>query len=152
MNCEPYRFFCLYFCCGSLEKRKRNWIVCDRTTKDEVCDNLHQLSTFFKFWFYPYADVLALYIHFPSFVKKTQAYYSGEIWTHDLCNSKAVSYQLEHRESTKYTVLTHIGVRVKPKLIFFINNASFTSNKLLRYPLPKHRIQTASSSQAISVV
>ena len=28
--------------------------------------------------------------------KKSQACYLGGIWTHDLCNSRAVSYQLDH--------------------------------------------------------
>ena len=30
--------------------------------------------------------------------KKSQAFYSGGIRTHDLCNSRAVSYQLDHRD------------------------------------------------------
>ena len=36
---------------------------------------------------------------YPSSVKKkSQAYYSSGIRTHDLCNSRAVSYQLDHRD------------------------------------------------------
>ena len=47
----------------------------------------------------------------------------------------------------------HIGVWVnKPKLIFFIPDANLTSIISLRYPLPKHRIRTASSYRATSVV
>ena len=30
--------------------------------------------------------------------QKSPSYYLGWIWTHDLCNSRAVSYQLDHRD------------------------------------------------------
>ena len=76
----------------------------------------------------------------PSLVKTTsQAYYSGWIRTHDPCDSRAVSYQLDYlpgsnpvrvicmryffhmtRESTEYLVLTHIGVRVNKKIYIYI--------------------------------
>ena len=34
----------------------------------------------------------------PSSVKKNHPYYLGGIRTHDLCNSRAVSYQLDYRD------------------------------------------------------
>ena len=43
---------------------------------------------------------VALYTqYFPRVLwKKSQAFYSGGIRTHDPCNSRAVSYQLDHRD------------------------------------------------------
>ena len=53
-----------------------------------------------NFGFYPYTDVfLALYTQYflESCEKISQACYSGGIRTHDPCNSRAVSYQLDYR-------------------------------------------------------
>ena len=55
-------------------------------------------------------------------------------------------------EYYEYTVLTHIGVWVKTKINIFYPDANLTSIISLRYPLPKHRIRTASSYQATLVV
>ena len=86
--------------------------------------------------------VCIVYIVFPEFCKQTitGVLLSG-MRTHNLCNSRALSYQLDHRdclvdrnsffhrahERTEYTVLTHIGVWVNTNMnkttIFFVTQA-----------------------------
>ena len=54
------------------------------------------------------------------------------IFLPELCGKKNHGHitQVFHRtrESTEYTVLTHIGAWVKKQLIFFIPDANLTSN------------------------
>ena len=57
------------------------------------------------------------------------------------------------RESTEYTVLhTSVYMGKNQQIIFFIHDANLTSIKSFAVPAAKHRIRTASSYRAISVV
>ena len=78
---------------------------------------------------------VALYTqYFPeSCEKKSQAFYSGGIRTHDLCNSRAVSYQLDHRDCP----VARVYMGKNQKLIFFIPDANLTSIKSFAVPAAK---------------
>ena len=80
--------------------------------------------------------VSALYTQYlPEFCeKKSQAYYSGGIQTHDRCNSRAVSYQLDHRDCTVYEKLTsHFDHKNTFSLNEFFVNKYSTSYVMLFY-------------------
>ena len=56
----------------------------------------------FGFTYTPMCDKHCIFGTFPSHVNKvSQAHYSGGIQSHDPCNSRAVSYQLDYRLTIK---------------------------------------------------
>ena len=94
---------------------------------------------------------VALYTQYFPWVlwKKSQAFYSGGIRTHDPCNSRAMSYQLDHRDcpvargssnpmfSSGYCkrlsiqCYTHRCIWVKPKINILYPDANLTSIKYI---------------------
>ena len=53
----------------------------------------------YSFLFYPYTPMCVSTVYFPWFSEKISlALYSSGIRTHDLCNSRALSYKHDHRD------------------------------------------------------
>ena len=89
--------------------------------------------------------MLALYTqYFPSLWKKSQAYYSGGIRTHNLCNSRAVSYQLDHRDCPV--------ARGSSNLIFSHRNRERAEYKMLTLELELETLEYNQNQSSLSLI
>ena len=76
--------------------REKDLELADR---EGLCSQHHKDTLIFVLLMYTVVCQHCILSAFLSPVKKiSQAYYSGGIQNHDLCNSRAVSYQLDYRD------------------------------------------------------